>query len=154
LIQKPQRLDCILSLQACGRSQVGKSWPLSETRRMHDLSQDFPTFRFFRDLKLARFAQYGVPLETIAKCRKWTPAKPRQTLESRPCNISNAERGLFRIVVPYHRALGTILPAVMNRVSSKLRLMLAPVWPESRNLQIQIAWSNHGKTLSALLGNA
>ena len=50
---------------------VLQSWPVAEIRRMHDLSQSPDVFPRFRDLKISRFEQFGMPANIVSRCKSW-----------------------------------------------------------------------------------
>ena len=130
---------------------VHRSWPVSEIRRMHSLSETREDFFAFRDLKIARFAKFGIPPSTISECMRWSAAIKCESVKPSLCSCSIPDPLLFRIIFPYHRSLAAVLPTALQETTRRLQLMLASFWPAAKQLKIEIAWRNFSKPLCVLL---
>ena len=139
---------------------VHVSWPLSEMRRMHSLSEHRSDFLEFRDLKIARFEHFLMPHSILSACRMWRHTPCSQIAISALRNNSNECVNIgskcnksmkMRIVLPYHRSLAAFAGKHLSAAVQVCRRLLANKWPAARSLKVDIAWSNHYRPLNVHL---
>ena len=104
---------------------VHRSWPLSEIQRMFDLSERAVDFEEFRQKKLTRFEEFGMPACILNKCKEWRPASICESaMQNRDCvNIRNSGM-IVRAIMPYHRSLAACLPSALKRASDRIQIIL------------------------------
>ena len=143
-----------LSSESHHHRHVHLSWPISEVRRMHTLSNnDEETFQLFKDFKISRFQQFGMPASILSKCKSWSPPSSRcESTKHIICSMpSKSRRVPLRVIIPYHRTLAMNFPGAMHKAFDSIKLMLKNVWPGVISLHPELAWSSHDRNLGLLL---
>ena len=116
------------------------------------LSGSRSVFSEFRQLKVDRFRQFGIPCSTLAKCESWSPPFRVESIRctgqvSNPCNKIHK----LRVIVPFHKAFALVFLGMLRLLSYQLQLMLQCVWPEVKSSKLEIAWANSARSLAILV---
>ena len=148
---KPTARHVPLSDLSVHNSTIHKSWPVSEIRRMHKLSELESTFKEFKRAKIERFQKFFMRSDIIDSCENWNPPVPCISF----CRSEQLTRGrdsnIARIILPFHPSLAKGANASRAFLNLDIRKLLGPIWNKASDLSIQIAWSNCYKNLSSLL---
>ena len=117
---------------------------------MHALSLHTDEFEYFKELKIARFEQFGLDHEVINKCRNWMP-RIQSTIAAQFFRSSSSNSvHLIRIVVPYTSFMSAGIYAVVKEIENTWNLLLKNILGEIR---VQLAFCNAGAPLYVALRN-
>ena len=100
---------------------------MAEIARMRKLSLHDDEFEFFKNVKIARFMEFGLSSDVVQRCREWQP-KINFAIASSLCSQSSVQRvPSCRLVGPYHETLRHGMIDVLAGIQSNINISMANV---------------------------
>ena len=107
---------------------------------MHQLSLHPDDYSFFKELKVDRFAKFGLDVHA---CSQWKPKNPATIAQASHLAVSH----IFRIPLPFNKHIESAAELVASELSSVFGMVLRDIAVD----RVQPVFENHGRPLAVLL---